>query len=109
MSDPIVINIEQMDEPILITIPMPTFILQLPFGRIIQSHAADFESNNGLNTRCTHYGYSENEEEELNRNDMESKELDVNDIKIVEIKEEAIFQPDIGEQNQFNEYLLDHY
>ncbi|CAF4218005.1 unnamed protein product, partial [Adineta steineri] len=98
-----------MDEPILITIPMPTIILQIPLGKIIQLQEADSESNTGSNTRCTHCGYLENEEQELNENDIESKELDVDDIKIVEIKEDVIFQPDIDEQNQFNEYMLDNY
>ncbi|CAF4068105.1 unnamed protein product [Adineta steineri] len=98
-----------MNEPILITIPMPTIILQIPLGRIIQSREADFELNNGSNTRCTHCSYSENEKQELNGYDMESKELDVDDIKIVEIKEEAIFPPDIDEQNRFNEYMFDNH
>ncbi|CAF1534079.1 unnamed protein product [Adineta steineri] len=97
-----------MDEPILITIPMPTIIFQIPLGKIIQLQEADSESNTGSNTRCTHCGYLE-EEEELNENDIESKELDVDDIKIVEIKEDVIFQPDIDEQNQWNEYMLDNY
>ncbi|CAF1518789.1 unnamed protein product, partial [Adineta steineri] len=100
---------DTMDEPILITIPMPTIILQIPLGKIIQLQEADSESNTGSNTRCTHCGYLENEEQELNENDIESKELDVDDIKIVEIKEDVIFQPDIDEQNQFNEYMLDNY
>ena len=94
-----------MDEPTFIMMSMPTIIVQIPTVRLVQSQEFGNWPHNGSNTRCTHCGHPQSEEE-LDENDMESEEIEADDIKNEEIKEEIIFQHDIDERNHFNEYVL---
>ncbi|CAF5191701.1 unnamed protein product, partial [Rotaria magnacalcarata] len=125
--EPIIINTNQLDNPIYIVLPMPTIMLQIPSIRIIFSHEFGNEHHSESNNKWTRYGHPQSEEDEVDEDYMNTEEIEIEEIKqeeieveeieIEEIKqeeieveeikqEEMIFQYPFNQQHDSNKYIL---
>ncbi|CAF2017495.1 unnamed protein product [Rotaria magnacalcarata] len=115
--EPIIINTNQLDNPIYIVLPMPTIMLQIPSIRIIFSHEFGNEHHSESNNKWTRYDHPQSEEDEvdedyMNREEIEIEEIEIEEIEIEEIEieeikqEEMIFQYPFNQQHDSNKYIL---
>ncbi|CAF5180357.1 unnamed protein product [Rotaria magnacalcarata] len=115
--EPIIINTNQLDNPIYIVLPMPTIMLQIPSIRIIFSHEFGNEHHSESNNKWTRYGHPQSEEdevdedymntEEIKQEEIEQEEIEIEEIEVEEIKqEEMIFQYPFNQQHDSNKYIL---
>ncbi|CAF4681305.1 unnamed protein product [Rotaria socialis] len=99
MSQPesVIINTNQLDNPIYIVLPMATIMLQIPSIRIIFSHEFGNEHHSESHNKWTRYGHLQSEEDEVDEDYMKREEIK---------QEEMIFQYPFNQQHDSNKYIL---
>ncbi|CAF4948899.1 unnamed protein product, partial [Rotaria socialis] len=84
--EPIIINTNQLDNPIYIVLPMPTIMLQTPSIRIILSHEFVNEHHSESHNKWARYGHLQSEEDEVDEDYMKIEEIKQEEIEIEKIE-----------------------